>query len=273
VTIIPYGKTSANPGLAAARHLWWSSLFAPANPSTVFRHISELRQGDKAVTVARVSDYTQAENLPIGVANLRRAVEDHGGTVVYEYAYVGHGGEAGWYPAVIAAQERGATVLAFETVDRCLRPSGFYRSKRDADGNTIVHWDASGVPYGVSDYDHNAPYLEWDLGPLRRLCQRHGLTLMTVAHPDATPGECRSFQTKRGQAAKGKGGRPRKVDTNRAPGYLARRRAKAMERIRELAAMTGWRWGLAATIAREFEVPRKTACQWVQWVQEAGVTP
>jgi hypothetical protein len=181
---------------------------------------------------------------------MRREVKARGGVIVHEDRRVGFGGQPDLYAAVEAGREHGATILLFETVDRCKRPAGFWRRRKDGK-----------KPY---DYDHNAPMLEWDLLPLR-FYARAGLTLMTVEPPDASPGRNRAAQTRRGQAAKGrKGGRPPKVLEDREAGYRARRKKQAMLKVRSLLAEECSKRVIAQRVAREFKVSLTTAYKWLR---------
>jgi hypothetical protein len=154
-------------------------------PGEYIHHIDDLPPGQPVVIVARVSTCTQnhAGNLSIQLCALREAVARRGGVVVYDYQEVVSGFDPNWLsqPALIA-QDRSAVIVA-ETVDRLMRPSTYYSVTK---------------PY--------ARLAVMDLEMLERAA--FWVPLYTVVHPDSTPGENRAAQTKRGQAAKAKGGRP-----------------------------------------------------------------
>jgi hypothetical protein len=141
--------------------------------------------GSRVVLVVRVSSREQELgcNLADEVANLRREAERRGLIVIGIHAYVGSGWNPDLYPALTLAWEHGAVILA-ESVDRLMRPRDFHSQKN--------------------------PTAVLSLGDLRTLHHlAAGIQLYTLVHPDASPGAVRSYQTKRGQAAKGsRGGRP-----------------------------------------------------------------
>ena len=58
-----------------------------------------------------------------------------------------------------------------------------------------------------------------------------GVPLVTLHNPDASPEDERSYQTKRGQEAKGSGGRPR----DKKPGHKTRERKEKLPKVSKLA--------------------------------------
>jgi hypothetical protein len=84
-----------------------------------------------------------------------------------------------------------------------------------------------------------------------------GVPLVTALDPDATPGEERAYQTKRGQQAKGhKGGRPPKRKT----GYKKLRRETVLPRVLELRQLGA----TISQIALLTGVPRMTIFGWLR---------
>jgi hypothetical protein len=144
-------------------------------------------EGSKVIIVARVSTVQQQSNLADQVGNLSRWVAEQGALVVGDpFEHAGSGSDPFWlrWPASSARQHQ-AVILA-ESVDRLIRHPGFN-------------------PKTCPD----AQPRESDLEELRACTE--GVILATLLPPEATPEEIRSFQRRRGQAAKDNfGGRPRK---------------------------------------------------------------
>jgi hypothetical protein len=123
-------------------------------------------------------------------AVVRQAVEAAGGQIVHTASEEVRGCVAdAWLQEVAEeAKRRGATALVAHDVTRFARPLMGYDDDR---------------------YDQHDAYRRDDLQRIAEATE--GLVLYTVIPPDATPGERRSAEIKRGQEAKGrKGGRPRK---------------------------------------------------------------
>ena len=139
------------------------------------------------------------------------------------------GTRGGWRAAAYAAKHD--AVLVFESTDRAIRHPDYH-----------------------SRANPNAQARDVDLEELRQWTD--GVPLFTLLPPNATSGEVRAYQTKRGQATKGrKGGRPRK----NPPGYKKQRRQKLLRRVLKLR-----RNGASyRKIARECGVPTTTLHAWV----------
>lgn len=157
----------------------------PGLPGDYILHIDDLPSRQRVIIAARVSSYTQdhAGNLDIQLRFLRQEVAHRRAIVVHEIGEVGSGFDPNWlhYPALLA-RDLGAVIVA-ETVDRLMRPSAYHSVMNPCARLSCM-----------------------DLDMLQRAAP--GVQLYTVVHPDATPGENRAAQTRRGQGAKSKGGRP-----------------------------------------------------------------
>jgi hypothetical protein len=192
--------------------------FRPGKVSNYVRPISELPRGQECILICRKSSGRQERNVNLEdqEQNLRREVEWRGGVVVHVHAYVGSGWDPRVCPAVWEAMDRPGAVLVAEDITRLIRPTDYHSSRKP-----------------------NAALKEWDLQNLRSLTC--GLPLYTLADPDATPGEIRSRQTRRGQRAKGRrGGRPRKQEAGRR--YGPHRRGEWLPHVLD-------RYGAGATTA------------------------
>lgn len=177
----------------------------PAKASRYIGHIDGVvRSGDKVVLWCRESSRTNKSHLADQEVALRAAAESRGAIVVDVVRHIGpgydhdHGDAPCWWAAVAraadVAENHGAKLLATET-DRFIRDPACFISPKSQPRE--------------SDF--------------RRLAAAaDGVSLATLAAPDAPPSEARSRQTKRGQAATGrKGGRP--------PGTPGYKKAAAVE--------------------------------------------
>jgi hypothetical protein len=183
-------------------------------------------------------------NLDDQEHNLRQAVEEQGGVVLYAAKHVGSGRDRSWLQEhANNSKQQGALLLA-ETTCRFARHL-FYHSQDNPDQQAN----------------------EADLDNLRRWTLE--VPLMTHLHPDATPAEVRSYQRRRGQRSKGRGGRPRKSDSG--PGHRKRRRQQFQGRVRELAGLGYSSRDIAGRISRESggRITHTTILNWLRSVFSA----
>ena len=81
-----------------------------------------------------------------------------------------------------------------------------------------------------------------------------GVPLVTLHNPDASPEDERSYQTKRGQEAKGSGGRPR----DKKPGHKTRERKEKLPKVSKLT-----KEGRSVReIARKLNISKSTVERW-----------
>jgi hypothetical protein len=190
IMILPdsVGKGSGNPQKCTDARAWAAQYTTPARISDYIHPADDLEPGTKVIIVCRESTWSQelGGNLRDQERKMLHEARSRGLKVVGIDSHVG----PGWhlchlYGAMIDAEDRGAVLLA-ETVDRFIRPR---------------HYHSANNP--------NAVPTMADMEDLARYAQ--GVKLYTIEHPDATPGQNRSAQTKRGQGPHGKdnrGGRP-----------------------------------------------------------------
>ena len=159
----------------------------PGQASKYINSVDEIKPGDKLVLACRVSSWKQnkSKNLADAEANLRQRARDLGASVVDVVTFVGSGRDPFWLVrAARIARKNDAKIFA-ETTDRLIRSP----------------------LYGKYDQDFQAR--DCDLQKVKLFTKR--VTLITDLHPDACPGDSRSYEIKRGQKAKGnRGGRPPK---------------------------------------------------------------
>ena len=207
--------------------------YATGDASLVIGHVSELRKGSRVVLACRVSSCQQKKkkNLDDQEKNLRLIATQLGLVVVACSKQTTSGWKPHWLVGVYRkAREKGASVLA-ESTDRLIR-NELYNSQ------TQPEFQAS----------------EQNLQLLPELFEKVGL--FTCLDPMASPSEVRSFQTKRGQLAKGsKGGRPRKA----CPGYKKEQRLKQMPIALQLR-QAGYSIG---EIAKKLGRPKATIQCWL----------
>lgn len=151
-----------------------------------FKHFgTEAKPGIKVVLCCRVSTDSQKQNLADQEAYLKRIVEDAGGVVVGVVSYAGWGSNPFWLEKAAAIARTFGAILLAETPDRFIRSEDYHPSKRP---------DAQAT-------DDDFELLRLFVG---------NVTLMTIVPPNATPGEMRSQQTRRGKQETGSiGGRPK----------------------------------------------------------------
>jgi hypothetical protein len=120
------------------------------------------------------------------VASLTERAQHFGAAVVGVIKHVGSGTDPCWLAwAAELAKQKGAKLL-FESTDRAIRHANYH---------SIENSDAQARDCELQDLQF------WT----------KGVALVTDLHPDASPAEVRSYQSKRGQRFKGnRGGRPRK---------------------------------------------------------------
>lgn len=160
------------------------SEFKTGKASRVIQPLN-INSGDSTILAVRVSRCEESANLDDAEANLRAAVEAAGATVAGVYRWIGSGFDPFWIPAaVMRARSVGAVAIFAETTDRFIRNEHYHSVKQP-----------------------NLQATDRQLDEVAQLAD--GMPLMTVLDPDATPGEVRSFHTKRGQTQKNRtGGRP-----------------------------------------------------------------
>jgi hypothetical protein len=193
-----------------------------------------LKPGTRVLILARKSGRERGNNLCDQEANLREIVDDENAKVVGTFAYKGSGFDPLVGAAAIRAKRLGADVILAETTDRFVRNHSYHSSKRPALQAT-----------------------DRELASMAR--DAEGVPLMTHLHPDASPSEVRSYQSKRGQRYKRrKGGRPE----NRTAGYKKRRQEKKLGLVLWLH-RHGWsRRRIAAKPM--VSVPKSTVDEWIQ---------
>lgn len=193
-----------------------------------------LRPGDIVALWCRVSTPWQQRrgHLADQEATLRRAVAAAGAHVAVVVPWEGSGADSTSLAyAAAEAQRHGATVLLAESTDR------FVRSAR------------------YSACCQNWLPLDGDFEYLRYMTD--GFPLMTLIDPDATPGQMRAYQTRRGQTETGrKGGRPAVV----RPGDKRRRRENELPKVLEKVTDGG----SLRQISREIGIPISTLQEWLQ---------
>jgi len=204
-------------------------------PGKARKYISlfRIKPGDKVIIACRVSTGPQEDkmNLDDQERFLRRQVERSGGTVIGVVKRSISGVDPFWLGKAVALAKKTGTIILAESTDRFIRhPS--YHSKNEPD------WQARHI----------------DLDRLRYVAD--GVELMTFLDPEATPGEVRSHQTRRGQQLKGRvGGRPKKQEA----GYKKRRREELLPEVRELR-----KQGKSQRqISREINVAQSTIHGWL----------
>jgi len=202
--------------------------------SNYIKPIDDVQPGDKVVLCCRVSTYEQGrtEKLTRQVAYLRQEMERREAAVVYVIRHVGSGRNPYWLAkAVVIAKEHGAKLVA-ESTSRFIRHPGYH---------SVQNWTAQARDVDLED-------LRW---------WTKGMTLVTLLNPDASPADERSYQSKRGQRAKGrKGGRPKQNEA----GYKKQRRISNLPKVYWMNVC-----GLSIRrIATMLQVPTMTVHGWIQ---------
>jgi len=195
----------------------------------------DIKPGDKVVLYCRVSRHTQNRmgNLDDQERNLRREAARLGAIVVEDpILHEGPGWDAGEIMRAAAlAREHGAKLLA-ESTNRYVR---------------------SGEYHGDENPDAQASEEELQFLPI----WTGGTVPLTVLDPDASAGEERAYETKRGQREKGRrGGRPR---TN-PPGYKTERRREMLPKVLELRE----KGESVREIAAYMGIAKSTIYDWIQ---------
>jgi hypothetical protein len=196
--------------------------------------LCDLKPGDLVVLWCRVSrsEQNRTQKLNRQVLNLRAAVERMGAVVVAVVTHVGPGWDPEWLVRPTAIAKRHGAALVAEAVSRMVRSHAYHSvNNPEAQAN------------------------EFELQELRRYT--YGVELLTLLDPDATPGEERAYQTKRGQKMSGRvGGRPPK----KPAGYKKERYLQNRVKVRwcVVAGIKGRR------LARFLNVPDATARAWVR---------
>lgn len=182
-------------------------------PGDASKFISQfdITPGMRVVLACRVSNRQRKSHLKDQEANLRRAVEAAGGTVVAVHAVA----ESGFYPswvcrAVRLAKELDAVVVA-ETTDRLVRHPAYHSS------------DYPDAQARNSDLDDLGYFIE-------------GVRVMTHLQPNASPAEARAYHIRRGQQLKKRmGGRPKSRQSQRGT-YCSRYDGKQLDAVLKLQA-------------------------------------
>ena len=163
----------------------------PGKASDCIQHFKDVQATD-VVLYCRVSLIEQYRNGNLGdqVAHCRRLLERQGANIIAVYHCIETSSELDdWMDrptlaTAIATAKKWGAVLVVETTSRLIRSLNYYYERNQQAQPTEIEFEK-----------------------LLRLC--NGVTLATLEHPNASSGEERSYQTKRGQEAKGrKGGRP-----------------------------------------------------------------
>jgi hypothetical protein len=211
-----------------------------AGKASRFIRLFDLKPGDRVYLVLRVSNCERERNLIDQEVNLRRLVEAVGAIVVGVYRISISGRDPYWLGyAARQAQKLGATVLLAESTDRFIRNRYYHSSK------------------------HNRKNLQATEKQLEELAYwTRGMKLMTHLHPDASPSEVRSYQSKRGQREKRrKGGRPK----NRTAGYKKRRQEEKIGLVLWLHRNNPQKWSVRRIAEKPMvNVPKSTVHEWIQ---------
>jgi hypothetical protein len=193
----------------------------------------KLRPGDRVMILARKSNRETGNNLGDQGENLRRVIEAAGAITAGLYKYRSRGYEHQVEVAAYQAKQLGATILLAETTDRIVRNSHYHSKKR--------------------------PDLQATDEQLARVvldARCYDIKLMTHLDPDATPGEVRSYQSKRGQRLKSrKGGR-------KAHHPKKHRKEKKLKLVLFLHGQ-GWSVRRIANKGK-VSVPKSTVWEWIQ---------
>lgn len=208
----------------------------PGKASDYIEHIDELKRGDEVVLYIRVSSSDQDinRNLKDQGERLEQEMAMRGIIVIDVYFDIA----SGW------AQDRDGLKLA---------------AKKAYDHNASIV--AESVARLLRNHEYNNktnPNVLPIKGEFERLrLETLGVRLITLVHPKATPGQIRSFETRRGKQAKGNpGGRPRK----RGPGYKKRIKQKYMPIVLNLYEQEP----NVAAIARKMRLNYNTVYSWIR---------
>lgn len=152
-----------------------------------------IKTGDIFVVACRVSGREQdrSNKLKRQVSNLRKHIIDRGGIVVGVVAVVESGWDPMWLAQAAAIAKKHGGKIAVECVNRAIRSSA-YHSERDPTAQA------------------RTPELEYMKSCL------DGVEITSMLDPDASAGEERGYQTRRGQSESGnKGGKPMRKKNRR----------------------------------------------------------
>ncbi len=157
----------------------------PAKPSTRIQHAPDvIRFGTLVWIVARKSDDKDAKRcLADQSAHTAEEAIRQGAKILGSSEFITPGSDPYWLRAVAEQARKHGAIIVAATTDRLIR-----------------------------SYNYDQHHQDWlpnqaELDYLMRVVD--GVPLATIDHPDATNGEQRSFQSKRGQERTGrKGGRP-----------------------------------------------------------------
>lgn len=221
------GKSYGSKGISAARR----RTLAGDGRKYVSKACETLSPGDRVFLLLRVSTCTQDHdgNLDASEKYLRAEMKKLGVIVVGVGRYVGSGYEPFWIgPYAYQAEKLGAKLVA-EDLTRLIRSPRYNNRNQDAQA-----------------HDRDLQELQY---------HSRGVPLATVLDPNASPGECRSHQIKRGQSVKGKGGRPPKETA----GYKKKMREKKKPEAVKLYA----EGSSVPAICKRLNVARSTVYSWL----------
>jgi hypothetical protein len=205
------------------RRVSHAARLTPGVASEFIDHADDLPAGTLVVLCVRKSRGDRKETLERQEQNLAAEADARGLVRVGVVRHIGPGWDPAWLAEATAeARQLGAALLAES-------PCRLIRSKRY--------------------HSVNHPNEQADIGDLKNLRKvTQGDRLATIVHPDATPGEERSYQTRRGNP-----GRP--VE----PGYKKRRRQRLLKQVLELRA----EGNTYRTISETTGLPIMTIFDWV----------
>lgn len=218
---------------------WVTDVSVPGRARRYIKRFA-VHPGQIFMLVRRVSTQQQnkTQNLADQESNLWEQVTSRGGIAVTLDCgeFEGSGYDPYWISDLARiAKATGATLLA-ESTDRFVRNVHFHPKK--------------------------FPQLRATDAELKELIRcTFGVPLMSWLDPDMPLSKVKSFQTKRGQRAKGrKGGRPR----NQLPGYKKARKDAKLKKV----LFYDWIGASLRGIEKRTGVPFKTAQRWIK--QHAG---
>jgi hypothetical protein len=207
-----------------------------ARPGKASRYISQVGTVPirRVYIVCRVSKPHQRANLADQKAHLRSEAARLGLTVVGEVCVVANAGDPLWLATAAYKAKKLRAALLAETTCRFVR-SPHFSAKLTAKRQELP-----------SDGDYW--YLHYMTG---------GVSVLTVADPDAPPTANRSLHRIRGQQQKGNvGGRPEA----KKPGFKRQRYIEKAPQARQMRAAGQ----SLASIARALGVPKSTVQDWVR---------
>ena len=205
---------------------------APAGKASLYiGHACELPPGTKVILVCRKSRRDRIRTLDLQEKNLMCIAKQRGWVVVAIVRRVLSGFyPERWLPKLAWQAKATGAALVAESTCRFLRHDCYHSEFR---------WDCQ-----ASDSQL------WFLRYITR-----GVPMFTICHPDATPSEERSYQTKRGGP-----GRPRKP-LQTEPGAKKRRRQEMFPQVRRLRE----NGRSIRQISGKLGIPVMTVSRWVNW--------